>query len=185
MEASVLRQSATILLGLLLIGATERTLRAQTDSGTYIMRSNVEATTAEGLKRLQESGRSISDLMIRHVDVGEENLGVAVVQRTAREAGGELRGIVHVELDEIYYVLSGEGTMVTGGEIEGVQIRDSSLLGPIGSGVMTARGDSRDLKSGDIVIVPKGVPHAWSEITTETITYLVFRTDPQKVMNLK
>ena len=75
MEASVLRQSAAILVGLLLIGATERTLTAQTDSGTYIMRSDVEATTAEGLKRLQESGRSISDLMIRHVDVGEENLG--------------------------------------------------------------------------------------------------------------
>jgi len=32
---------------------------------------------------------------------------------------------------------------------------------------------------------PKGVPHSWSEITTDTISYLIFRTDPEKVMELK
>ena len=35
------------------------------------------------------------------VDVGDEQLGVAVVQRTKRERGGPLRGIAHVKLDEI------------------------------------------------------------------------------------
>jgi len=38
---------------------------------------------------------------------------------------------------------------------------------------------------GDIAIIPKGVPHSWSEITTDTISYLIFRTDPEKVMELK
>tara|TARA_Y100000588_G_C13792302_1_gene727192 strand:- start:524 stop:688 length:165 start_codon:yes stop_codon:yes gene_type:complete len=50
---------------------------------------------------------------------------------------------------------------------------------------MMRGGESRLLNPGDIAIIPKGVSHAWSEITTDTIDYLVFRNDPEKVMQLK
>ena len=77
---------------------------AQTDAGTVVTEADVNATLAEGAARLKESGRTISDLVIRHADVGGGNLGVSVVQRTRKEAGGPLNGIAHVKLDEIYYV---------------------------------------------------------------------------------
>jgi mannose-6-phosphate isomerase-like protein (cupin superfamily) len=158
---------------------------AQAQTGTYITTADVEATEAAGLARLKEdSSRTISDIMIRHVDVGDEQLGVAVVQRTKRVAGGPLRGIAHVKLDEIYYVVSGQGTMVTGGPFTGVTETNSALLGPMLAGTMEG-GMSKKMGPGDIVIVPKGVPHGWSEITSDTISYLIFRTDPEKVMELK
>ena len=158
------------------------TARAQTE-GTYITTADVDTTETAAAARLAE-GRSISDIMIRHVDVGDEQLGVAVVQRTQREAGGTLRGIAHVKLDEIYYVLSGEGTMVTGGPYTETTLSDGGMLGPMQSGLMQG-GTSQRMGPGDIAIIPKGVPHGWSEITSETISYLVFRTDPEKVMELK
>ena len=46
-------------------------------------------------------------------------------------------------------------------------------------------GESRLINPGDIAIIPKGVAHAWSEITINTIDYLVFRNDPEKVMQVK
>ena len=155
------------------------------NAGTYITTADIEATEAAGLARLREDpNRTISDLMIRHVDVGDEQLGVAVVQRTRRAPGGTLRGIAHVQLDEIYYVVSGQGTMVSGGPMTGITETNSSLLGPMQSGTMQG-GTSQRMGPGDIVIIPKGVPHSWSEITTDTISYLIFRTDPEKVMDLK
>ena len=159
------------------------TSEAQT-GGTYITTSDVDATEDAAATRLAERGRTISDIMIRHVDVGDEQLGVAVVQRTKRERGGPLRGIAHVKLDEIYYVLSGEGTMVTGGPITETSLSEGGMLGPMRSGLMQG-GTSQRMGPGDIAIIPKGVPHSWSEITSDTISYLVFRTDPDKVMDLK
>ncbi|MDP6579333.1 MAG: cupin domain-containing protein [Vicinamibacterales bacterium] len=174
--------TAAALTTLFLIPAASA--QAQTE-GTYITTADVERTEADGLARLRENAnRTISDLMIRHVDVGDEQLGVAVVQRTKRAPGGPLRGIAHVKLDEIYYVLSGSGTMVSGGPMTDISETNSALLGPMQSGLMQG-GTSQKMGPGDMVIVPKGVPHSWSEITTDTISYLIFRTDPEKVMELK
>ncbi len=176
------RLSPVLVLLVILMFPVDRAL-AQTDVGTYITTADVEATEAEGAERLRARG-TISDLMIRHVDVGDEQLGVAVVQRTKTSPRASLRGIAHLKLDEIYYVLSGEGTMVTGGPFTDTTLTDSALLGPMQSGVMQG-GAAQRMKPGDIAIIPKGVPHGWREITTDTISYLVFRTDPEKVMNLK
>ena len=157
---------------------------AQTNTATHVSAADVTTTLKEGETRLAETNRAISDLVFRHSDVGDGNLGVSVVQRTARPAGGELRGIAHVELDEIYYVVSGSGTLVTGGMLDDKRERNGGLLGPMESGRMRG-GDSRLMNPGDIAIIPKGVSHAWSEITTDRIDYLVFRNDPEKVMQLK
>ena len=168
-----------LILALFSLGTSE----AQT-GGTYITTSDVDATENAAAARLAESSRTISDIMIRHVDVGDDQLGVAVVQRTKRERGGPLRGIAHVKLDEIYYVLSGEGTMVTGGPITETLLSEGGMLGPMRSGLMQG-GTSQRMGPGDIAIIPKGVPHSWSEITSDTISHLVFRTDPDEVMDLK
>jgi uncharacterized RmlC-like cupin family protein len=155
----------------------------QEGGSTIITEAEVNATLQQGLDRLAE-GRTVSDIVMRHMDVGEENLGVSVVQRSKKEVGDIETGIAHTTLDEIYYIVSGEGTMVTGGEFVNAQTSNSALLGPMERGEV--RGAVlQKVAPGDIAIIPKGMPHGWHEITTDTISYVIFRGDPDKVMDIK
>jgi uncharacterized RmlC-like cupin family protein len=154
------------------------------DGGSTIMRKEeVDATLQQGLANLA-SGRTVSDIVMRHIGVGEENMGVSVVQRSKVEANSVETGIAHVDLDEIYYIVAGEGTMVTGGEFVDKQTSVSSLLGPMERGEIRG-GVLQKVKPGDIAIIPKGMPHGWHEMTTDTISYIIFRGDPNKVMDIK
>jgi len=95
--------------------------------------------------------------------------------------------IAHDDTVETYVVISGSGTLVTGGEIvNGTRSPADSevttiLNGPSCSG--RAAGDivSRKLNVGDISVIPAGVPHGWTDIATE-VTYLSIRPDPKKVL---
>ncbi|HUK19237.1 MAG TPA: hypothetical protein VLW65_22600 [Bryobacteraceae bacterium] len=95
--------------------------------------------------------------------------------------------IAHDDTVETYVVISGSGTLVTGGEIvNGTRSAPDNevttiLNGPSCSG--RAAGDivSRKLNVGDISVIPAGVPHGWTDITSE-VTYLSIRPDPKKVL---
>lgn len=157
---------------------------AADDGGATIMsKAEIDATLKQGLANLA-TGRTVSDIVMRHIGVGEENMGVSVVQRSKVEATGIETGIAHVDLDEIYYIVAGEGTMVTGGEFVDKQTSISSLLGPMERGEIRG-GVLQKVKPGDIAIIPKGMPHGWHEMTTDTISYIIFRGDPNKVMEIK
>ena len=154
------------------------------DGGSTIMRKEeVDSTLLQGLANLEKGG-TVSDIVMRHIAVGEENMGVSVVQRSKVENDGIETGIAHVNLDEIYYIVAGEGTMVTGGEFVDMQTSNSALLGPMQRGEIRG-GILQKVKPGDIAIIPKGMPHGWHEMTTDTISYIIFRGDPDKVMQIK
>lgn len=97
-------------------------------------------------------------------------------------------GIAHDGQTETYIIVSGTGTLVTGGHI--VNGRRSApdsevtkvLNGPSCSG-MIAGGDvvRRKVKTGDIVIIPAGVPHGWVDII-DHVDYLSVRPDPERVL---
>lgn len=157
---------------------------AADDGGSTIMsKAEVDATLKKGLANLA-TGRTVSDIVMRHIGVGEENMGVSVVQRSKVETNGVETGIAHTDLDEIYYIVAGEGTMITGGEFVDKQTSVSSLLGPMERGEIRG-GVLQKVKPGDIAIIPKGMPHGWYEMTTDTISYIIFRGDPNKVMEIK
>jgi mannose-6-phosphate isomerase-like protein (cupin superfamily) len=154
------------------------------DGGSIIMsKKEIEAVFDQGLDNLA-GGSTVSDIVIRHVDVGEEYMGVSVVQRSKVEVTEQETGIAHTDLDEIYYIVSGEGTMVTGGEFVEPQTSHSDLLGEMHRGVIRG-GVLQKVKPGDVAIIPKGMPHGWHEIVTDSIGYLIFRGDPNQVMDLK
>jgi len=100
---------------------------------------------------------------------------------TAPPTGGTPGAIAHDQQTEGYLIVSGSGTLVTGGKI--VNGRKSPaesevtkiLNGPSCSG-MTVGADvvKRVVKTGDIIIIPAGVPHGWSDIP-EHVDYLSFR----------
>ena len=90
-------------------------------------------------------------------------------------------GLYHNKQTEGYYIVSGEGMIVTGGHI--VNGRTSApdaevtttLNGPSCSGRIAGNDVVKRMgKTGDIVIIPAGVPHGWAEIK-EHVDYLSFR----------
>ena len=94
---------------------------------------------------------------------------------------GTPNGLYHESQTEGYYIVSGAGTMVTGGHI--VNGRKSAaaaevtttLNGPSCSGsIMGSDVVTRDVQVGDIIIIPAGVPHGWSTIP-DHVDYLSFR----------
>jgi mannose-6-phosphate isomerase-like protein (cupin superfamily) len=94
---------------------------------------------------------------------------------------GTPTGLFHESQTEGYYIISGAGTMVTGGHI--VNGRKSApdaavtttLNGPSCSGsIMGPDVVTREVKVGDIIIIPAGVPHGWSNIP-DHVDYLSFR----------
>jgi mannose-6-phosphate isomerase-like protein (cupin superfamily) len=99
---------------------------------------------------------------------------------TPPPAGGP-SGISHDLQTEGYLIVSGAGTMVTGGHIvNGSKSAadaevTTTLNGPSCSGAMVgADVVTRDVKVGDIIIIPAGTPHGWSNIP-EHVDYLSFR----------
>jgi mannose-6-phosphate isomerase-like protein (cupin superfamily) len=88
-----------------------------------------------------------------------------VIRRTAPD-----KAEVHQGVTDIWYVISGAGTLVTGGSLtEPVQTEPDELRG---KGI--ERGESRHIAKGDIVTIPTGVPHWLSKIDAE-IVYLVVK----------
>ena len=93
----------------------------------------------------------------------------------------------HDSTAETYYVISGAGTLVTGGQIlEGRKSAPdapvtTTLNGPTCSGKAVGNFVMTPVKVGDIAVIPAGVPHGWSDIPTE-VTYLSVRPDPKHVL---
>lgn len=151
---------------------------------THITRTDVENTLAKA------PADRVSDQAIRHVDVEHGYLGLGVLHRPVLASGSPIRAIQHHKQSEMYYVLSGTGTLVTSPHIANSRPLDPNgdsvklLIGPSSVGVIQ-EGDQRQLlQPGDVVIIPAGVAHGFSEIT-ETIRYLVYRIDPEKLVQLK
>jgi quercetin dioxygenase-like cupin family protein len=152
-------------------------------TATDVTNDDIQAT----LKKTPTS--AVSDQAIRVVSVNDEyNVGVGVVHRSRTTGPARPNGIEHSQITEIYHVMEGSGTLVTGGTIENP--RESSpesqvvkvLNGPSTSGGAIQSGVSRKVGPGDVVIIPPNTPHWFSEITSDQIVYLVVRVDPHKIL---
>jgi mannose-6-phosphate isomerase-like protein (cupin superfamily) len=102
-------------------------------------------------------------------------------QSTAPASGGTPGMIAHDQQTEGYLIISGGGTLVTGGKIvngrkSGPESEVTKVLnGPSCSG--TAVGADivkKVVKTGDIIIIPANVPHGWTDIG-DHVDYLSFR----------
>jgi hypothetical protein len=100
---------------------------------------------------------------------------------SAAPAGAIPGGIAHDSQTEGYVIVSGSGTLITGGRIvNGTKSAADSavtkeLNGPSCSGLMVGADIvKRPVKTGDIIIIPAGVPHGWTDIT-DHVDYLSLR----------
>jgi mannose-6-phosphate isomerase-like protein (cupin superfamily) len=176
-------------------------------AATYITDEDVKAVNAlPGVDRQLVS-----------VDVGKTNVQVGIIHRAAAPAAGAARGaaaagrgagqageacgeqstspvagaaggIAHEAQTETYVIVSGTGTLVTGGRIvngrrSGPDSEVTKVLnGPSCAGqIAGADVVRRKVKTGDIVIIPAGVPHGWMDII-DHVDYLSVRPDPERVL---
>jgi mannose-6-phosphate isomerase-like protein (cupin superfamily) len=135
------------------------------------------------------SSERVGDRAIRVVSInGEYNLGISVVRRAKTGGTSAPEGIEHSQITEVYHVIEGHGTLVTGGQLvapKEVPANDETvtlLNGPSTEGTRIQNGVSRKIGPGDVVIIPPNTPHWFSEIVSDQIVYLVVRVDPNKVL---
>lgn len=135
----------------------------------------------------QTMSNGIKDTALRVVSVGNQyNVGVSVVRRTRVHGQSPPDALQHHAVTEVYEVLAGSGTLVTGGtvldakEISAPEI--VKIIGPSATGKAIKAGTSRKIGRGDVVIIPAQMPHGFSEIASEGISYLLIRIDPQRVL---
>jgi hypothetical protein len=194
---------STILLLLFSAFAVAQTPKA----ATYITNAQVKAVNAlPGIDR-----------QIVSVDIGKLNEAVGVIHRgptrpptggrgaaaatapvpaaescgekmSTPPADGTAGGISHDHQTETYVIISGGGTVVTGGHIvNGRKTAPDSevtkvLNGPSCGGIIAGNDVvKRVVAVGDIVIIPAGVPHGWIDIA-DHVDYLSVRPDPDRVL---
>jgi len=123
---------------------------------------------------------TITDAPVRVVDVGGYRVGVFGVFRPKTDPGD---AIAHeTKTTEVYYILEGGGTLVTGGKIVNPKTRPGFGAGPRGEKI--DGGVSRHVSKGDLIIIPGRTPHWWSSLDGD-INYMIIRPDPDGRMNLK
>ena len=178
-------RSAAAVLAVMCFWASNQCL-ADAD---YKVVTIITATTLDDARDAAPTD-SVSDQPIKHVALAEGNLGIGVVHRPVIEAGEPVRSIQHHKQSEVYRVMSGSGTLVTGKGMSDNEALDptgyvvTNLTGPSDVGVIVNVEHSQLIGEGDVVIIPAGVAHGFSEIT-EPITYMVVRIDPQELVALK
>ena len=132
----------------------------------------------------QAPADGVMDQQIRVVDIGKYNVAVGVLHRAAKS---RQTSISHAQVTEIYYIIEGSGTFVTGGTLvqptpapaDGTVVK--TLVGPSTNGTAIANGQSRKIGPGDVVIVPPGVAH-WFSAMESDMNYLVVRVDGDHVL---
>jgi hypothetical protein len=134
---------------------------------------------------LKNAPPSPPDRQLRVVDMGKYNLGVGIIHRgpTNDKPGDPISMIYHDYTAETYIITSGSGVLTTGGTIVNKKASASVnvMNGPSGNGTAGAGAYSRMVQTGDIIIIPTGVGHGWSQIT-DHVTYLSVRPDPDRVL---
>ena len=67
---------------------------------------------------------------------------------------------VHEKEAEFFYVIDGAGTLVTGGKlVDEKRTNDANL-----SGTSISGGETKQIKKGDFILVPEGVPHHFPKV---------------------
>jgi mannose-6-phosphate isomerase-like protein (cupin superfamily) len=155
-------------------------------SATYIASDEIQAYLKRAPARL---ANAVADQQVRAVDVGKSNIDIGIVYRHGTQAEGSAVA-EHDQVSEVYHILDGSATLVTGSDILDWKRRPADnenvrlLNGPGGNGASIRNGATYQLKAGDVIVIPAGVGH-WFTRIDDHIRYLMIRIDPDKVTPLK
>lgn len=151
---------------------------------TYISNDELQAYLKRAIARNQ------IDQQVRSVDVGKSGVAIGMVHRTRLDQAQPNSVAEHDHVSEVYHVISGSATLVTGPDLVGAQRRPATnenvrlLNGPGSNAASIRNGVTHQLKAGDAIIIPAGTGHLFTRIDDQ-ITYIMIRIDPDKVVPFK
>ena len=121
---------------------------AQSSSVTYIGHDKVAEALAKGGPLVTAANLTVS---------GNHRAGPGQVE-------------VHDTETDIFYIVEGEATLVTGGTmVGGKQTAPGQMRGTDVKG-----GETRHLQKGDVMVIPAGIPH-WFKEVSPMINYLTVK----------
>jgi len=182
--AFVLIAGTSLLAGVLLAQQTDPQPTCKMCPATYIDGSEVDAYVKKAMTE------KLTDQQIRDVEIGKAHIGVGVVHRPRLTAPAADSVAEHDLVSEVYHVISGSGTLVTGADLVNMKRRPADLEtvrlfnGPGNNASAIRNPVSRETNAGDVVVIPAGTGHYFTRID-DHITYLMIRMDPDKVTPLK
>jgi len=140
------------------------TLSAQDSGAPPALFKSAEAITAE-LAELASASANAAGWTV------QVSPGVTIRQRTS---GNVNFAIIHPYSIEIYRIIEGSGTLVTGGKL--IQpYADSPSNDVIRTEHGIEGGLARQVNAGDVLVLQPGTPHWFSAIDGESITYMESR----------
>jgi mannose-6-phosphate isomerase-like protein (cupin superfamily) len=151
---------------------------------TYIARDEIEAYVKKAI------AEKLTDQQIRDVEIGKSHVGIGVVHRGKLTAPAPESVAEHDLVSEVYHVIEGSATLVTGPDLVGSKRRPATLEtvrlfnGPGNNSESIRNGVTHELKAGDVIVIPAGTGHWFTKID-DHITYLMIRVDPDKVTPLR
>ena len=78
---------------------------------------------------------------------------------------------IHTKETDIFYIVDGSATFVTGGTmVGGKETRPNQMLGTDIQG-----GATHQLKKGDFISIPAGIPHWFKDVPASGITYYMVK----------
>jgi mannose-6-phosphate isomerase-like protein (cupin superfamily) len=176
-----MRRTLLVILAMLFVTAQAVT---RSQSGTPQRRA-VDITNADIRATIKTAPTdAVTDQQIRVVDIGTYNVAVGVLHRAAK---AKQTAISHAQVTEVYHIIDGAGTFVTGGEMLEPMPSPSDgntvkvLVGPSTGGTSIRGGQSRRVGPGDVIVIPPGVAHWFSAVESD-MNYLVVRIDAQHVL---
>jgi mannose-6-phosphate isomerase-like protein (cupin superfamily) len=153
-------------------------------SAVYIAKSELDAYLARAIEH------SIIDQQVRSVDVGKSQIGIGMIHRGKLAPGAGEAVAEHEQVSEVYYVIDGSATLVTGPDLVGAKKRPDNLKtvreqnGPGYNARSIDHPLTTELKPGDVIVIPAGTGH-WFTRIDDHITYVMVRIDPDKVVPTK
>ena len=172
--------TVAVLFSLTAIPAQDMQPTCHNCEGTYIPNQELQAYVQRAI------ANHLVDQQVRAVDIGKSNVDIGVVYRGKLAGPGADSVAEHDQVSEVYHVIDGSATLVTGPELVDKKRRpaDSAtvrlLNGPGNNAAAIRNGTSHELKPGDVMVVPAGTGHLFTKID-DHITYLMVRIDPDKV----
>jgi mannose-6-phosphate isomerase-like protein (cupin superfamily) len=152
--------------------------------GTYIPNSEIQAYVQKAIAEKR------TDQQVRDVNIGKSHIGIGVVHRGKLAAPAPDSVAEHDLVSEVYHIIEGSATLVTGPDQVGMKRRPADLEtvrlfnGPGNNSASIRNGVTHELKAGDVIVIPAGTGHWFTKID-DHITYLMVRIDPDKVTPLR